>query len=89
MDPEILAKLIQQRLVNHKVGKVDANKQSQHFLLGWFSGNVFGVAAITVRAKHVRDEPDTINKNVCFLQYPTEGVDITSWKGSFKDLLTL
>jgi hypothetical protein len=71
---DLLAKLIQQRLANHKSEKVDANKQS-HFTLGWFSGNLSCVAAIAVLANHVRNEPDTIDGNACLLQYPTEGVD--------------
>jgi hypothetical protein len=70
---DLLAKLIRQRLVNHKSKKVDANKQS-HFTLEWFSGNVSCFAAISVLANHVRDEPDTIDENACLLQHPTEGV---------------
>jgi hypothetical protein len=71
---DLLAKLIRQRLANHKSEKVDANKQS-HFTLGWFSDNVSRVAAIAVLANHVRAEPDTIDGNACLLQYPTQGVD--------------
>jgi hypothetical protein len=70
---DLLAKLIRQRLVDHMSQKVDANKQS-HFTLGWFSGNISYVAAIAVLTNHVRDEPDTIDKNACLLQHPTEGV---------------
>jgi hypothetical protein len=70
---DLLAKLIQQRLANHKSEKVDANKQP-HFTLGWFSGNLSRLAAIAVLANHVRNEPDTIDENACLSQYPTKGV---------------
>jgi hypothetical protein len=68
---DLLAKLIWQRLANHKSEKVDANKQS-HFTLGWFSGNLSRVAAIAVLANHVRNEPDTIDENACLLQLLNE-----------------
>jgi hypothetical protein len=70
---DLLAKLMRQRLANHKSEKVDANKQS-HFTLGWFSENISRVAAIAVLAQHVRDEPDTIDENACLLRHATEGV---------------
>ena len=63
---DFLAKLIRQRLANHKSKKVDANKQS-HFTLGWISSNVSRVAAIAVLTNNARDEPDDIDENAKIL----------------------
>ena len=65
-EADLLARLIRQRLANHKSKKVDANKQS-HFTLGWISSNVSRVAAIAVLANNARDEADDIDENACLL----------------------
>jgi hypothetical protein len=69
---DLLAKLIRQRLANHRSKKVDANKQL-HFTFGWFSGNLSWVVAIAVLANHVRNKPDTIVRKFLLVAVSNRG----------------